>query len=318
MSRVSVRIACAWTLALVLSFTLPFTTAAEQTPASTTLPRLGAAAGQLPQLRSLLVQHRGTLIAEHYARGVRASTPANIKSASKSLVSAMVGVAIERGLIRSVREPIATWFPELRQDRDPRKQTITVEDLLTMRAGLESTSGRNYGRWVQSANWVRFALARPMVAEPGGAMQYSTGSSHVLSAILTRVSRFEHVGVRSGHPCTPARFHARAMAAGSTGDLLRWQRHAAHTAADGCRGRDVAAARPGERHTGRPRGVGRHVVRPAHALGVRQQPRVRLRLVDSSVRRRHGLLRMGIRRTVHPRLPRSRSRRRRHVVDGRE
>lgn len=127
-------------------------------------------------------------MAEYYAKGIRSTTPANIKSASKSLVAMLTGIAIDRGRIKGVREPIVQWFPELQQDRDPRKRLITIEDLLTMRAGLESTSGRNYGRWVQSPNWVRFALTRPMVADPGDAMQYSTGSSHVLSAILTKVT----------------------------------------------------------------------------------------------------------------------------------
>ena len=58
-----------------------------------------------------------------------------------------------------------------------------------MQAGLARTSGANYGRWVASGNWVRTALNQPFVEEPGGAMLYSTGSTHLLSAILTRVSR---------------------------------------------------------------------------------------------------------------------------------
>jgi CubicO group peptidase (beta-lactamase class C family) len=141
-----------------------------------------------PQLRSLLVSWRGELIAEHYAPGVSGSRPANVKSVSKSVIAALVGIAIERRLIKSVREPIGTYFPELRRDADRRKQAITVEDLLTMRSGLESTSGRNYGAWVRSRNWVRAALAQPMVSEPGSTMEYSTGSSHLLSAILTKVT----------------------------------------------------------------------------------------------------------------------------------
>lgn len=149
---------------------------------------LARGAAGLPRLKSLLVSRRGALVAEYYAKGTRATTPANIKSASKSLVAMLTGIAIERGRIKSVRDPIVQWFPELAQDRDPRKRLITIEDLLTMRAGLESTSGRNYGRWVQSPNWVRFALTRPMVADPGDAMQYSTGSSHVLSAILAKAT----------------------------------------------------------------------------------------------------------------------------------
>ena len=119
---------------------------------------------------------------------MRPTAPANVKSASKSVIAALVGIAIERGVIKSVREPIVTFFPELRRDPDRRKQAITVEDLLTMRSGLESTSGRNYGAWVRSRDWVRGALARPIVSEPGTAMEYSTGSSHLLSAILTKVT----------------------------------------------------------------------------------------------------------------------------------
>lgn len=151
--------------------------------------QLTASASHLPQLRSLLVSHRGQIVSEYYAKGVRSTSLANIKSASKSLISTLVGVAIDRGLIKGLREPIVSWYPELRQDKDPRKQRITIEDLLTMRSGLESTSGRNYGRWVQSPNWVRFALTRPMVANPGDGMQYSTGSSHLLSDILTKVTK---------------------------------------------------------------------------------------------------------------------------------
>jgi CubicO group peptidase (beta-lactamase class C family) len=71
---------------------------------------------------------------------------------------------------------------------DSRIGAITLEHLLTMRAGLERTSGRNYGGWVNSANWVADALARPLVAEPGGPMLYSTGSYHLLSAVLTRAA----------------------------------------------------------------------------------------------------------------------------------
>ncbi len=147
-----------------------------------------AAAG-MPRLRSLLVSHRGTLVLERYFRGTRATTLANIKSASKSMISALVGIAIDRKLLASVTAPIAPYFPDrFGSGVDPSKRTITVEDLLTMRSGLESTSIRNYGAWVQSPNWVTYALRRPMVSPPGHAMIYSTGNYHLLSAILTKVS----------------------------------------------------------------------------------------------------------------------------------
>jgi CubicO group peptidase (beta-lactamase class C family) len=148
-----------------------------------------ALAKDLPRLHSLLVSRRGELVVERYYNGARAPRPANIKSASKSIISALVGIAIERRLIPGVETPIVTWFPQLAKDRDPVKQKITIEDLLTMRSGLESTSNRNYGAWVQSRNWVQHALARPMLNPPGTQMQYSTGNTHLLSAILTSATK---------------------------------------------------------------------------------------------------------------------------------
>jgi CubicO group peptidase (beta-lactamase class C family) len=146
-------------------------------------------AAQLPRLRSLLVSHQGELVLERYYNGARAASPANIKSASKSVISALVGIAVSRGLIKSVDQKIGDYFPELATDPEPKKREITIEDLLTMRSGLESTSGRNYGAWVQSANWVRFVLRRPLIDEPGTRIAYSTGSSHLLSAILTKATK---------------------------------------------------------------------------------------------------------------------------------
>ncbi len=159
--------------------------------------RIEAAARSLPRLHSLLISRRGDLLLERYYKctsvpGVRGrrceDRPANIKSASKSVISALVGIALERGLIAGVRTPIVTFFPELARDPDPAKQRITLEDLLTMRSGLEGTSGRQYGAWVTSRNWVRHALARPMFAAPGESMEYSTGNTHLLSAILTKAT----------------------------------------------------------------------------------------------------------------------------------
>jgi CubicO group peptidase (beta-lactamase class C family) len=148
----------------------------------------GTAAASLPRLRSLLVSHRGELVLERYYGGARATQAANIKSAAKSVISALVGIAVSRGLITGLDQPIADYFPDLARDPEPRKRAITIEDLLTMRSGLESTSGRDYGAWVQSPNWVRYALNRQLIDEPGTRVEYSTGTSHLLSAILTKAT----------------------------------------------------------------------------------------------------------------------------------
>jgi len=87
-----------------------------------------------------------------------------------------------------VKEPIVRYFPQLARDPDPRKARITIEDLLTMRSGLVSTSFDNYGAWVGSRNWIDYILTRPLEADPGIEMEYSTGNSHLLSAILTKAT----------------------------------------------------------------------------------------------------------------------------------
>lgn len=148
------------------------------------------AAAQLPNLRSLIVMRDGEeLVAERFNGGPALDRTVNIKSVSKSVVSAMVGIAIERDILDDHDQRILTVLAaDAPANPDPRLGEVTVGNLLSMQAGLERTSGNNYGRWVSSANWVRYALSRPFVEEPGGAMLYSTGSTHLLSAMLTEAS----------------------------------------------------------------------------------------------------------------------------------
>jgi CubicO group peptidase (beta-lactamase class C family) len=148
-----------------------------------------AAAAQMPRLRSLLVSRHGKPVFEYYAKGAGPARVANVKSVSKSLMSALVGIAIDRRILESVNQPIARFFPELTKDPDPRKARITVEDLLTMRSGLESTSFDNYGAWVRSRNWVTYVLNQPLLNQPGTTMEYSTGNTHLLSAMLSRATK---------------------------------------------------------------------------------------------------------------------------------
>jgi len=146
-------------------------------------------AAAMPRLHSLLVARRSELLLECYFNGASGRRVANIKSASKSVLSSLVGIALGRGDLTSVDQTVGEFFPEyLVSTGDPRKREITIEDLLTMRAGLESTSFGNYGAWVLSGNWVRHALQRPMQSEPGTTRRYSTGNTHLLSAILTQAT----------------------------------------------------------------------------------------------------------------------------------
>ena len=161
---------------------------ATQPPAPQGFDDVRAAAAELPRLRGLIVSWRHRPVFEYYSKGAGPSRAANVKSVSKSVMSTLIGIAIDRGLLKSVQEPIVRFFPELAKDADPRKARITIEDLLTMRSGLESTSFDNYGEWVRSRNWVRYVLSLPLESDPGKEMEYSTGNTHLLSAILTKAT----------------------------------------------------------------------------------------------------------------------------------
>ena len=128
-------------------------------------------------------------MAERAYNGNALNGSVNIKSASKSVVSALVGMAIDRKVLESADQPIASVLrSEFPQNPDPRLERVTIGNLLSMQSGLARMSGPNYGRWVASRNWVRTALGSGFDGEPGGGMLYSTGSTHLLSAILTKAS----------------------------------------------------------------------------------------------------------------------------------
>ncbi|PZO78894.1 MAG: 6-aminohexanoate hydrolase [Mesorhizobium amorphae] len=146
-------------------------------------------AGSYPNLRTMLVAVNGNTLVDRGFGRFRTDRAANIKSASKSVIALLVGIAIDRKILDGPDQPIASVLEsQFPANPDPRLFRITVGNLLSMQAGLERTSGGNYGEWIASRNWVRDALARPFVDEPGGRMLYSTGSTHLLSAILTRAS----------------------------------------------------------------------------------------------------------------------------------
>ncbi|MFC3124688.1 serine hydrolase domain-containing protein [Pseudoroseomonas globiformis] len=122
-------------------------------------------------------------------RGPPLEQPVNVKSVSKAVMAALTGIAIARGHLTGTEQLVAPLLNDKMPARpNERLGRLTIGHLLSMQAGLERTSGPFYGRWVSSPDWVRYALSRPFVAEPGGPMLYSTGNSHLLSAILTRVT----------------------------------------------------------------------------------------------------------------------------------
>ncbi|GGX63354.1 serine hydrolase domain-containing protein [Saccharospirillum salsuginis] len=171
------------TIPLVLSTIFVGTAVAEENPFSEAV-RL---ASGFDSIRTLHIAQSDRLqVAESY-NGASTDVATNVKSASKLLISALVGIAIERDILTGTDQPVADLLEdEWPADPNPLLNDLTVGHLLSMQAGLRRTSGRNYGAWVNSDNWVRNALNQPFSDVPGGDMLYSTGNTHLLSAILTR------------------------------------------------------------------------------------------------------------------------------------
>lgn len=150
---------------------------------------LRSAMQALPQLHSLQIRRGDGIVFAEAPRGPGLDRFANIKSCSKSIVALLLGVAVDRGEIPAVTATLDEVAPSLL----PANATegvadITMEDLVTLRAGLERTSGANYGGWISSGNWLADAMTRPMVAAPGTRMLYSTGSTHILGAALAQAT----------------------------------------------------------------------------------------------------------------------------------
>lgn len=138
------------------------------------------------QLRSLIVMQGETeILAETFA-GPGLDAVANVKSVSKTILSLLVGSAIDRGVIDGVDTPVVPLLG--RSTFGDARDTITVGDLLSMRGGLGSTSGGNYGAWVSSRNWVDYVLDQPLQGKPGERFIYSTGTTHLMGVALARAA----------------------------------------------------------------------------------------------------------------------------------
>ncbi len=152
---------------------------------SSGLSQLRSAALGLPQLHAIVVQKGDELLLSEAPRGRGVEAAANIKSCSKSILALILGTAISRGEIASLDSRLGDVAPGLiPEDATEGVADLTMSDLVTLRGGLESTSGSNYGAWVSSRNWVDYVLRQPRIAANGGRMIYSSGTTHVLGAAI--------------------------------------------------------------------------------------------------------------------------------------
>jgi CubicO group peptidase (beta-lactamase class C family) len=164
-------------------------------------------------IHAVLVARSGKLVFERYFRGsdeipgriygrrvenvtFDADTMHNMKSASKSVASLALGIAIDRGLIRGVSEPIFNFFPELSDLRSPEKDRIQLLHALTMSMGLEwveatpATGDENNdeARMHRAPDPYRYVLGLAATAPAGQEFFYNTGALALVSAIIRKAT----------------------------------------------------------------------------------------------------------------------------------
>ncbi|MHA2037973.1 MAG: serine hydrolase domain-containing protein [Promethearchaeota archaeon] len=145
---------------------------------------------------SIIVIRNGFIVTEWYSQFTDRDYNFRVYSVSKSVTSALIGIAIDKGYIESINEFVLDYFPDKNiTNIDPQKESITIEHLLTMTTGLHwpeyypYEDNRNpYNTWKASGDHVKFVLDRQIVAPPGLVFNYNTGASHLLTAILERAT----------------------------------------------------------------------------------------------------------------------------------
>ena len=167
------------------SLTPPEEQGMDSTMLRTGLTKLGNNAS----LFSALVIRHDRLVAERHYRGGGAQRSNNVHSASKSILQALVHIAIAKGYIGSLDDAVASYLPEYFGNASPDKKEITIRHMLTMTSGLDWTEDSTESQVEKAPNWVQAILGRSLVSVPGTTYNYSTGNTHVVSAVLEKATR---------------------------------------------------------------------------------------------------------------------------------
>lgn len=145
-------------------------------------------AAEMEKIYGLLVVKDGHLVAEKYFNEGSIEQKARLQSVTKSYTSALVGIALDQGCISSVDQKMMDFFPELAdQITDPRKQEITIRQMLQMRAGYPwEESHPALWEGLLSGYYLPLIEGFPLIADPGTEFHYSNLTSNWLGIIVDR------------------------------------------------------------------------------------------------------------------------------------
>lgn len=147
------------------------------------------------KINSVLISKDSNRVFEYFKNSKQKDKLHKINSCTKSIVSILVGIAMDKGYLNSIDTSVQEYFPELFSSlSDFRKKEITIRHLLNMSDGLDFPE---FGEWNCFApmtyhhDIVKFVLQRPLIHDVGTHMNYNSGCSHILSAIVQKVTRLK-------------------------------------------------------------------------------------------------------------------------------
>ena len=130
----------------------------------------------------------GVIVDEYYKEGYDPNSIFTLQSTSKSITSAILGIAIDKGYIENVNVPISNYFPRILESDSDYLKEITIWHLLTHTSGFNASDTGNWYEWRTSDNLVDYVLDTPVTSRPGTEFNYFTGNTHLLSAIIQQAT----------------------------------------------------------------------------------------------------------------------------------
>jgi len=168
-------------------------------------------AEDLKFVNSLLIVKNGYLVLEKYYNDYNLYDAHNVQSVAKSFLSALTAIALRENYLETVNQKVINFFPEYDIEQiDARKKYITIQDLLTMKAGYEYDF-ENYIMYdvFSSSNWIRAAIELPLVNFPGETYNYSTIGTHLLSVIISRATGIPNLKFAENYLFDPMKISVR-------------------------------------------------------------------------------------------------------------
>lgn len=158
---------------------------------------------------SITIVRNGRIVLDAYFWPFSKEDKHSIHSCTKSVMSALIGIAIHNGYIQDVNQPITDFFPDKAfANMDDLKRSITLEDLLMMASGFKcEDSWRYFWKGLiemhYSPDWAQYVLDLPMARRPGETFEYCNGVSYLLSVIIQNTTKMRTLDFTRMHLFDP-------------------------------------------------------------------------------------------------------------------